>query len=562
MKKIYTIILANFITIICVSQEYNMEWTNQIGGNSSDIGKSITKDDNGNLYIIGYFFSTVDFDSSSNVENLTSAGDRDIFIQKIDSNGNLIWVKQIGGLGSDEGHAITIDANNNIYATGHFSGTVDFDPAANINNITSEGLHDIFILKLDANGNFQWVKGMGDSGFDRGLSINTDINGHIYTTGIFGGTANFGSNVNPENLISNGDTDVFIQKIDTNGNLIWVKQMGGTSSESGLFITNDAFGNVYTTGSFSQTVDFDPGSGVQNLTVTSGVIDTFIQKLDSNGNFIWIKQIGSATSTSESVQSVAIDTDNNICLVGHFKGTLDFDPSVVNTFNMTSTGDGDIFILKLDSDGDFIWTKGMGGNSFSIGKSIVTNSNNDIYTTGYFTENVDFNPNTEVYNLSSLGGKDIFVLKLDSNGNFEWVKGIGGSSNFDEGSAIIIDNNDTIYTVGTFGNTVDFDSGVGTQNLTSIGSQDIFIQKLVQSSLGLGDNNLEESFLVYPNPASNYIQIKKLILNNKVEIFDITAKRINAFVLTNKKEINIQNLKPGMYFLKLENGNSIKFIKK
>jgi hypothetical protein len=139
----------------------------------------------------------------------------------------LEWAKNMGGIGYDEAYSISTDTIGNVYDTGTFEGTVDFDPGAGTKNITSTAPTDIFILKLDANGNFQWVKYMGGGEFNNSYSVVTDIGGNVYTVGVFSETADFDPGAGTMNLTSNGLSDIFIQKLDTGGDLLWVKQMGG-----------------------------------------------------------------------------------------------------------------------------------------------------------------------------------------------------------------------------------------------------------------------------------------------------------------------------------------------
>src|SRR5690606_29098604 len=115
----------------------------------------------------------------------------DIFVSKLDPNGNFLWAKQMGGTDNDQGISITVDTSGNIYTTGIFRNTVDFDPGAGVYNLTAVVGNDIFISKLDANGNFLWAKQMGSGGNTRSNSIVLDTNGNIYTTGIFQSTADF-----------------------------------------------------------------------------------------------------------------------------------------------------------------------------------------------------------------------------------------------------------------------------------------------------------------------------------------------------------------------------------
>lgn len=280
------------IFILKLDAKGNLLWAKQLGDTEYDTGTSITTDAKGNVYTIGRFTSTVDFNPGAGNAKLTSAGKGDIFILKLDTNGTFLWVKQMGGIKGDEGNAITIDAKGNIYTTGTFEQTADFDPGSEIVNLTSNGKEDIFIQKLDANGDFVWVKQIGGAENDSGNSITTDANGNIYVTGGFKSTVNFDPETETSKLTSAGNRDIFVLKLDSLGNLVWVKQMGGAGNAEGRSITTDANGNVYSTGTFSGTVDFDPAVDITNLT-SAGEYDIFIQKLDSNGAFLWVKQMGS-----------------------------------------------------------------------------------------------------------------------------------------------------------------------------------------------------------------------------------------------------------------------------
>ncbi|MEA3496366.1 MAG: SBBP repeat-containing protein, partial [Bacteroidota bacterium] len=347
MKKIYVAILFLILSQLTIAQNHKLEWAKQIRGTYNDEGNSITTDAAGNVYTTGYFSGTADFDPGTGTTNLTSAGIYDIFIQKLDPAGNLLWVKKMGGTSNDYGSSITTDATGNVYTIGTFRYIVDFDPGDGTTNLISAGYSDIFIQKLDSAGNFLWAKQMGGTSHDYGSSITTDATGNVYTTGYFSGTADFDPGTGTTNLTSAGRDDIFIQKLDPAGNLLWVKKMGGTSHDDGYSITTDVAGNVYTTGSFIGTADFDPGAGTTNLT-SAGYYDIFIQKLDSAGNLLWAKQMG---GTDYDVgHSITTDATGNVYTTGQFKETVDFDPGT-GTSNLTSAGYYDIFIQKLDSAG-------------------------------------------------------------------------------------------------------------------------------------------------------------------------------------------------------------------
>lgn len=279
MNKIYTTILITCLALAGYTQDANLEWARQIGGSDLDTGYSIATDANGNVYTRGFFEGTVDFDPGPGVQNLTSSENYRTFIQKLDADGNLLWVKQTGGGNFYYLHSpITVDNLGNIYIQGDFQGTIDFDPGSSTQNLTASSGFETFIQKLDTNGNLLWVKQMGGSGEDRGNSITIDISGNAYTTGRFEETTDFDPGSGVQNFTSGGWYDIFVQKLDPDGNFLWAGQMGGSDRNSGSSIATDFNGNVYTTGNFYGTADFDPGPSIQNLSAV-GSYDIFIQKL-------------------------------------------------------------------------------------------------------------------------------------------------------------------------------------------------------------------------------------------------------------------------------------------
>jgi ribosomal protein S11 len=318
------------------------------------------------------------------------------------------WAAGMGGTGYDYGYGIAVDASGNVYTTGSFEGTADFDPGSGVSNLTSAGDNDVFVRKLDASGNFLWARSMGGTGSDRAWGIAVDASGSVYTTGYFRNTADFDPGAGVFNLTSAGSTGVFVQKLDTDGNFLWVKQMGGTSSDYGYAIAVDASGNVYTTGSFRDTVDFDPGSGVSNLT-SAGDNDVFVSKLDASGNFLWARSMGG--TGSDRAWGIAVDASGSVYTTGYFRNTADFDPGA-EVSNLTSAGDNDVFVSKLDASGNFLWARSMGGTGSDRGGGIAVDASGIVYTTGWFSSTVDFDPGAGTVNLTSAGARDIFVQKL------------------------------------------------------------------------------------------------------------------------------------------------------
>ena len=461
-------------TTTIMAQNNTYKWAKSVGTSTAEASQSITIDATGNIYTTGYFQGTVDFDPGPGVTNLVSSGGNDIFITKFDANGNLIWAKSIGGTSADISYGIALDATGNVFTTGYFGGSADFDPGIGIQNLTSAGSFDIFICKIDSNGDYVWAKSIGGASNDAALGIKLDSNTNIYLVGYFGSTTiDFDPSVGVANLTNNGSGDGFVSKFDTNGNYIWAKTIGGTSIDQATTLNIDASANIYIVGYFSGTVDFDPSVNTANM--TSGVsMDFFICKFNTNGEYVWAKKFESATAKSGS--AVGIDNNGNTYIAGTFAGTVDFDPSA-STANLTSNGGNDNFICKLNANGEYVWVKSFGGTGAETVSGITFDSDNNIYSTGSFTGTVDFDPSTNTDAKVSNGNTDIFINKLDVDGNYVWTTCYGGTG-ADRGIALAVDGSNNVITTGTYSLTVDFNPGASVANLTSNGSTDVFFSKL------------------------------------------------------------------------------------
>ncbi len=163
---LYTLIFFLTFQFALNAQGPEFAWVKQMGGAGGEVGNSITLDNNGNIYTTGSFFGTCDFDPGSGTYNLTSFGYYDIFVSKIDASGNFLWAKQMGGADRMRGYSIAVDNNGNVYTTGDFYGTCDFDPGSGTYNLTSFGLNYTFLSKLNTTGNFVWAKQIGGDDYN------------------------------------------------------------------------------------------------------------------------------------------------------------------------------------------------------------------------------------------------------------------------------------------------------------------------------------------------------------------------------------------------------------
>ena len=326
----------------------------------------------------------------------------------------------------------------------------------------------MFISKLDANGQFLWAKQIPNYMEFGRIENKADKQGNVY----FASDLNVAADVDPGpgvfTLTPTGFRDAFVVKLSATGDLVWAKQFGGpgdTGPQANM-IELDKDNNVIIAGIFNNTVDFDPGLGTLNIT-SSAHMQGFIVKLNNDGGFVWAKQFGNGpiVYSGSGINDIKCDDAGNLILVGGFSGTCDFDPGpgvYIVTSSPNSLTDG--FICKLDGDGNFKWVKTFGqtgaNNYYMTPTGVDLDGNNNIITTGFFIGNFDFDPGPADH-YAFANPHDAFILKLNAQGNFIWVRILGSAAESDTGHDVVTDSDGNIYCVGAFIGTVDFDTGPG-----------------------------------------------------------------------------------------------------
>ena len=547
-----------FVFMVFSSQVFaqTLQWAKQIGGSSADNSYSVAVDALGNVYTAGSFVGTVDFDPGPGTFNITSFS-YDAFISKLDASGNFVWAKNFGGNnGYAESYCIAIDTFGNVYTTGFFEYTVDFDPDLGVFNLTSTpSWGDAFISKLNSSGNFVWAKLLGGNGENIGISITTDDSGYVYSTGYFQGTGDFDPGTGVYNLSALGYEDVYVSKLDSSGNFVWTKQLGGSGSileETGYDIIVDDSGNVYTSGVHDNWADFDPGLGTYMLNNWGG----FICKLNSSGNFAWAKHIESVPYWASS--SIALDNANNLYVTSSFFDTC-------TTFNFISAGGQDAFVAKFDSSGNFIWAKQLGSPFDDYGLSLTLDDSAHIYVKGEFSGTIDLDPGSGSFNLTPTGSRDFFITKWDSSANFIWggqIEGFSGSNGYyNDGSSITTDITGSVYTTGSFSGVGDFDISNGVFNMTSNGNADVAIVKMASLPNGVTELKSKLTFNISPNPSSGIFTVTSQDEITAIEIYNVLGELI--FPLSSRRgaggevEINLSAQAKGIYFIKVQCGDKV-----
>lgn len=472
----YILISIGLILPLFGNTQMQYEWVNRSGWIQGE--HNITVDHHNNSYVTGDYLNTQDFDPGPGVDYFTSNGSNDIFISKYDSIGNYVWTKTFGGTGGEHGFSITSDNQNNIYCTGQFGASVDFNPGGTQGQLVSNGNFDMFILKLNSNGSFIWVKNIGGSLAENPTSIVHKDN-NLYYSGTFQSTVDFDPGIGTSNLTCSGSLDAFVSKLDDQGNFIWAEKVSGTNAEYLQDISVDDFDNVYAVGKFQGTPDFNPGTGMFQMTA-SGTWDGFILKLNSAGIFKWAKKFNCDTDCFAT--SVTADFDNNIIIGGFFDGNIDFNSTDPSHHFTNSPTTSDCFLLKLDSLSNIDWAKKLTGPENDQIFDIENDSLNNVFVTGNFGLTINLDPDisdftlTNTYNVSN----GSYISKFNENGDFQWALGQYGN-NMSFGTGIDLNKNGSIYCLGRFSTyDLEYTDVTGTYHLTGEDStsQRSFIAKI------------------------------------------------------------------------------------
>ncbi len=483
---------------------------------------AIVVDAAGNSYVTGNVIATYNFGGSGNTNN----GGKDIYVTKLDRQGNVEWIRGIGGTGDDSGQGIALDSTGNVLVTGFFNGTVDFDPSTTgTTNLVSAGSTDSFVLKMNNSGGFLAAVRIGGTGADQGMAIAVDpVNGEVVTTGFFSGTVAPGNGA--PSVTSNGGEDIFISILSPSNllNQSFAK-MGGATNDRGLGVAVQNVRDVYVTGTFTGTADFDPNSATANL-VSAGLDDAFVARLDAS-NFVWATRAGSAAN--DASRGIDLDADGNVYTTGRFEGTVDFNGGS-GTFNLTSAGSSDAFVLKHDSLGAFVYGRQMGGIGPDEGRGISVDDDGNVYTTGSFQQTARFGSGASVPTLTATSTtaanfNDIYVAKQNESGTFVFARGMGGGDSNDIGFAVAVNGNGSIYSTGVYNRDADFDPGVGVQTRTSfVNFTSIFVSHLTSdlvfnagtnTSLKAKKNGNNIEILNDANPASPVLLASSMLTETR-----------------------------------------------
>ncbi len=379
----------------------NYIWAFSIGGLSTDMIHSMCIDNSNNLYVFGITSENTDIDPDTSVFINYDTGISPYyqeFIAKYNENGNFIWGKNFPGRFYNDASSIKVDKRNNIVITGQLLQNGDFDPGPDTCLLSSYGSYDIFISKFDSSGNFIFAENMGSSGYDAGLSMAFDEANNIYIIGLFNDTVDFDPDTSSFFLSSCGDNDIFIAKYDSIGRFLNAFSIGGAGLDIGYAITLDPLENIYVTGCFHDTTDFDPSMNNYELIALAGA-DIFLAKYNNNNQLKWAIGVGSQSGfyIGDISHSLLCDLSDNVYISGYYSSYADFDPSY-DTLFLETNGCSGLFIAKYSNEPTY---------------NNVVKENNDITiypnpTTGKITIKAEDMQNVEIIDLQ---GKQIYTGK-------------------------------------------------------------------------------------------------------------------------------------------------------
>jgi gliding motility-associated-like protein len=452
-----------------------------------------------------------------------------------------LWVNDVGGNGPCQTSGMGVDAQSNVYITGIFQSTVDFDPSpTTVFNLSASGGWDIFMAKYKADGTLIWAKSFAGDALDQANSLAVTADGVVTITGQF---QSMSLDANPGTatyyLNNKGTEDSFAIRLDKDGNFLWAASVGGSSTDRGNDVANDKDGNVivasqfqgsltvgnatyntsstfngllvkysaagnvlwsinlgqsgdneargvttdndnniYVSGAYSGVVNFNPNGTALNSPNNGG--GTFLAKYSPAGQLIWVKQI--TGQLNNNLSNICVDTRGAVYISGNFSTSLVFDA----TRSLSPRGPQDIYVAKYTATGSLLWAKSAGNfNGSPYCYRITSDAANNVFFTGYYTGTVDFNPDPVLTNnLTYHGSRDLFICKYDTDGNYAWAYSYGNascSSTF--GVELAVDRQNNVLLGGAFCSTVNFDANqCSTYNLTAKNfTSDTYVAKYNQN---------------------------------------------------------------------------------
>jgi hypothetical protein len=537
MRFIFTLFFSA-ISLFTLGQ--SATWIHTFGLNASKTIDAMTTDSDGNVYTVGYFSGTIDFDPSVNEHSLTASSTYNSYLLKLDENGNFIYVRQFTGDGLLAPKSIKINSQGQIILAGILTGTVNFNPLTFGTPVTATFI-DSFICSLNDDGSLNWIRSFGNTYECRAYDMTVDANDNVFIVASFYNNLNMNDIAGPE-ISTEFGPNAFIAKYHSNGDFEYVKKIDSVNLANAKCLAADSEGNVYVGGSFSSDLDFE---GLTLNCLNDGELDGYVIKLNSTGLPVWGKSfVGDGL---DEIVKITCNANGDVFFAGRIFGTIDLDPE--STEEMYTTNVENTAVWKYSSEGQLLFADGLNCNaSFGVGTrpfAIAMNNNGECFITGDFSETITFGSATLMYNFS---GYDAYLLKYNSDGTPGWTGLIRGDM-ANAGTAIALHPSNDLFLGCSIGGTLDINPFEPNQQITMSAVMNTAVMRLSNSTI-----NIEEttpfSFNAYPNPCSTSIELNWHNQPKSIQIINSIGVEVMT-IEHPQKRIELSNLSNGQYMLML-----------
>lgn len=454
----------------------------RIGSLGADFARAVATDPAGNAYVASYFAGSVDFDAGSGATVRSASGPYDIAVTSYAADGAFRWTYVIGGSGADVPYNIKRAVDGALYVTGYITAGA----ICNGHVLPNGGDRDILLMRISAAGTCDWAIAIGSSGDDEGRDLVLDSNGDVVIVGQFSGTVDFDPGPGNVSLVSRGGSDGFVARYGADGTFRAVAQFGGPGDDVANAIAIRADRDLIVGGAFSSTATFGSALAPQQL-VSAGALDFFVARLAPSLGLQWAVRGGGGGNDLIGTNGIIAASSGQIFVAGTFTGaaTLGAGATV-----LVSRGDADVFIANIDATGTWAgFARTFGGSGTDGVSSFAADASGNFYLAGSFQGSVDFDPGTgvRVINaMSSAGAADGYVLSLNATGDLRWVNpisaAVSGDTRFAIANGLALSADGSIWSVGRFFGSVDFDPGSGNVSRQSVGDADQFIVRYDQGT--------------------------------------------------------------------------------
>jgi len=514
----------------------SFEWAAHYGDASGESLKGLVSDESGNLYLCGNFSEKIQIGT----DELTATHEEDLYLIQTDNQGQIKWGISISSPENiDIGGLVIYD--NALYVAAQYWENTMFEDSLVLTPTQGSG-SAFFLVKYSTGGQFLWAKSIEGSGLKKVADVHTDTEGNVYLTGYFGASLFVGTDA----LIAEGNTNFFILKYTSDGELVWAKQAGDSDDIRARCMATDMLGNVYIGGNFEGNLTFAGqqiiGNGLDN--------NIFLLKYDSIGNEIWLREARGVFE--DSLNDMVVSSDGTIYLTGAFSGVLRFGERELTTIGFND----DIFVAKYTTHGHFLWAEAVEGSGFGSGESLILDDE-QLYLAGEFRGESVFGSTTLTADAIQ---PDIFIAAMDTSGTFEWVKQ-GGDTNTDLLEQLTLLPDGTLVAGGSFDQFTQFDN----IQLPSNGGYDAYLAALRPASVHTPSLHPNDDIEVFPIPAHEIFHVKintHFTDNCQINLWNTAGKIIQSFswhksLSEQTISISTNSLPVGIYLLTFQCGDEI-----